>query len=366
MNKLIGSFKDKTVIVTGHSGFKGSWLSAWLVQLGAKVVGISLNSVSTPYHFSVANLSRDITDLKVDIRDQNELQKIFLTYKPDFVFHLAAKAIVNECFQNPSQAWATNLGGTVNVLESLRNLDNKCAAVIITSDKCYENKEWVWGYRETDILGGVDPYSASKASAELAVKSFTESYFPTQTSLVRIATARAGNVIGGGDWAAHRVIPDCAKAWSTKSVVSLRNPNSTRPWQHVLEPLSGYLALASSLVSDSKIHGQAFNFGPQPQQNNSVLELVTELKKHWPDFSWNEVSGSSKSLHESILLKLNCEKSSYFLKWHAILKFSETVRLTAEWYKHFYKQPGDIRKTTDKQIKDYCFKAKEDGLEWAQ
>ena len=226
-------FQDKTVIITGHTGFKGAWLTAWLKQLGANVVGIALEPLTYPSHFVVAELADGITDLRIDVRDRLPIEEAIVSTQPDFVFHLAAQAIVRRSYDDPIETWQTNVLGTLHLLEALRKLDKPCVAVIITSDKCYDNVEWVWGYRETDAIGGPDPYSASKGAAEIAIRSHIKSYFPKSTSKVRIASARAGNVIGGGDWSADRIVPDCVKAWSAGNVVELRNPHSTRPWQHV-------------------------------------------------------------------------------------------------------------------------------------
>jgi len=359
-------FKDKTVIITGHTGFKGAWLTAWLKQLGAKVIGIALEPPTDPSHFVAANLTNGMTDLRIDIRNQVDLEEAIVSTQPDFVFHLAAQALVRRSYEDPVETWQTNLLGTMHVLEAFRKLDKSCAAVIITSDKCYDNVEWVWGYRETDAMGGPDPYSASKGAAELAIRSHIKSYFPKATSKVRIASARAGNVIGGGDWAADRIVPDCVRAWSSDNFVELRNPHSTRPWQHVLEPLSGYLSLAIALSQRPDLHGEPLNFGPQAQQTHSVLELVQQMALHWEQVRWEDVSGSVEGPYESGLLKLNCDKSLHYLQWHAVMGFEDTVRMSAEWYRAYYQEPAQIALTTDAQIADYTTIAKKHGLMWAQ
>jgi CDP-glucose 4,6-dehydratase len=363
---MLNNFQNKTVLITGHTGFKGAWLTAWMKHLGAKVVGIALDPPSEPSHFATAELSEDMLDLRIDIRDSDKLQKAIISAQPDFVFHLAAQALVRHSYEDPLETWQTNVLGTLHVLEALRKLDKKCAAVIITSDKCYDNVEWVWGYRETDAMGGPDPYSASKGAAELAIRSHIKSYFPKETSKVRIASARAGNVIGGGDWAADRIIPDCVKAWAADAIVDLRSPHSTRPWQHVLEPLSGYLALAIELSKRLELHGESFNFGPQAQQNHSVLELVKEMSLHWEQVRWRDISESANGPYESGLLKLNCDKSLHYLKWHAVMGFEETVRMTAEWYKEFYEKSTEVISVTNAQIDVYTDIAKKQGLVWAQ
>ena len=237
-NSYLSEYYGKVVLVTGHTGFKGAWLTAWLRQLGAKVVGIALNPPTEPSHFSAAGLDGGIVDLRIDIRDRSKLMEAIVSAQPDFVFHLAAQSLVRCSYEDPMETWQTNVLGTLHVLEALRNLNKSCAAVIVTSDKCYDNVEWVWGYRENDAMGGPDPYSASKGAAELAIRSHIKSYFPKSSSKVRIGSARAGNVIGGGDWSSNRIVPDCVKAWSNDDIVELRNPHATRPWQHVLEPLS--------------------------------------------------------------------------------------------------------------------------------
>jgi len=362
---LLKFFQNKTVLITGHTGFKGAWLAAWLKQLGAKVVGIALDPPIEPSHFTAAQLADGMLDLRIDIRDRTELEEAIVSAQPDFVFHLAAQALVRRSYQDPLETWQTNVLGTLHVLEALRKLDKPCAAVIITSDKCYDNVEWVWGYRETDAMGGPDPYSASKGAAELAIRSHIKSYFPNATSKVRIASARAGYVSGGGEWAVDRIVPDCVKALSTDVLVKLRNPHSTRPWQHVLEPLSGYLSLAVALSQRPELHGEPFNFGPQAQQNHSVLELVQQMAMHWDQVRWQDVSGSETGPYESGLLKLNCDKSLHYLRWHAVMGFEDTVRMTAEWYRAYYHQPAQIAATTNAQIAAYTAIAKRHGLEWA-
>ena len=349
-------YKDKNVVVTGHTGFKGSWLVAWLKQIGAKVTGIALAPPSNPCHCDAANLLDNISDHRFDIRDLTALRKAILYAEPDFIFHLAAQPIVSVSYDDPVDTWTTNVLGTVNILESLRDINHNCSAVIITSDKCYDNVEWEWGYRENDVLGGPDPYSASKGAAEIAVRSYVRSYFSGKENTIRIASARAGNVIGGGDWASNRIIPDCVQSWSKNEKVELRNPYSTRPWQHVLEPLGGYLTLGAALSQNVDLHGEAFNFGPQAQQNHSVLELVKQMSKSWPSVSWAECEPQPNSFYESGLLKLNCDKALHFLKWHAVLDFEETVALTADWYKTFYDSSEDILELTNRQITDYAEK----------
>lgn len=363
---LHNAFRNKTVLVTGHTGFKGAWLTAWLQLLGAKVTGIALAPPTEPSHFLAARIADAMTDLRIDIRDQVALKNAIVEAQPDFVFHLAAQALVRCSYAEPLDTWQTNVMGTLHLLEALRALDKPCAAVLITSDKCYDNVEWVWGYRESDALGGPDPYSASKGGAELVIRSYIKSFFLKESSKVRIAAARAGNVIGGGDWAADRIVPDCVKAWSNDMSVRLRNPNSTRPWQHVLEPLSGYMALALALIQRPELHGEPFNFGPPAQQNHSVLELVQAMSRYWNQVRWSVASQLDVGPYESGLLKLNCDKALHHLNWQATMGFEDTVRMTAEWYCAYYSQPEEIVSTTLKQIAAYSAMAKQQGLGWAQ
>jgi CDP-glucose 4,6-dehydratase len=359
------AFTGKTVLITGHTGFKGSWLAAWLHHLGADVVGASLDLPSQPCHFAAAHLADVISDHRIDIRDNAALETLICRAAPDFLFHLAAQPLVRPSYVDPIATYQTNVMGTLHVLEALRQLDKGCVAVLITSDKCYDNVEWVWGYRETDTLGGPDPYSASKGAAELVIRSHVKSFFPTSTSKVRIGVARAGNVIGGGDWAADRIVPDCVRAWSNDEPVQLRNAAATRPWQHVLEPLSGYLTLAIGLHSKPELHGEPFNFGPAANRNHTVLELVQEMSRHWERVRWQQSPSNGKP-YEAALLKLNCDKALQLLQWHAVLDFEDTVRLTADWYRSYYVEPDSIASVTRRQLSEYETQAVKQGLLWAR
>lgn len=363
MTLLDQTFKGKTVLVTGHTGFKGSWLCQWLLCLDAKVVGISQDIPSIPSNFDVLGLSTKVIDFRADIRDYISISKIITEIKPDFIFHLAAQPIVQLSYLDPIDTWSSNVLGTVNILDSLRSLSNDCVCIMITSDKCYHNKEWTWGYREIDSLGGSDPYSASKGCAEIAIHSYCDSFFP-RNGLIRVASARAGNVIGGGDWASHRLIPDCVRAWNVSKNIMLRNPSSTRPWQHVLEPLSGYLLLAVSLAADVSLHGESFNFGPSSFENYSVLNLVEEFSRYWSCVSWN-IDQSSSMKEESILLKLNCDKAFDLLKWRPVLTFSDTVRFTAEWYNLYYSSNDSISHFSISQIEEFTSKAQSIFVPWS-
>lgn len=359
-------FKNKTVLVTGHTGFKGSWLSCWLLQLGANVVGISLNPPTSPSLFDVLKLQNKMVDHRADIRDQTKLVGLIKDAKPDYLFHLAAQPIVGRSYDDPLETFQTNILGTANILECLRLIERACVAVIITSDKCYENLEWIWGYRETDRLGGNDPYSASKSAAELIIKSYNSSFFNLQNNLnIRIVSARAGNVIGGGDWAEGRIVPDCIKSWANHKVVELRNPMSTRPWQHVLEPLSGYLQLACLLSKNKNLHAESFNFGPSALQDKTVISLVGEISSYWRDARFKDISNSHAPSHEAGLLKLNCDKSLSILKWRSILNFEETAQMTAEWYKSFEMDTSSIGDFTIQQIENYTVKGRKEKIQWA-
>jgi CDP-glucose 4,6-dehydratase len=346
-------FKNKKVIITGHTGFKGSWLTMWLTMLQARVIGISDNFISSPSHFQLLQLNKKIIHKKIDIRDLVKLKKLIKKYQPDFVFHLAAQSIVYKSFKDPLKTWSTNTIGTVNLLESLRQLKKKCTAVIITSDKCYENLEIKRGYHENDRLGGNDPYSASKASADIAIRSYISSFFSHKNNKIFIATARAGNVIGGGDWSTNRLIPDCIRSWSKKKKVIIRSPHSTRPWQHVLEAIYGYLTLALNLNKNPSLHSEAFNFGPANHQNYKVVSVIKLMKKYWQNVSWKFYKNNNKIFKESSLLKLNSQKAKKILKWRSVLTFKENIFLVANWYRNFYLNPKQAYKLTSSQIEFY-------------
>jgi len=338
----------------------------WLVHLGAKVVGVSIDVPSIPSHFSASLIADVIEDHRLDVRDAHAIKALVEKVQPDFVFHLAAQALVRPSYESPLETMTTNAIGTANVLDALRILNKKVVAVMITSDKAYDNVEWVWGYRETDRLGGKDPYSASKGMAELAIRSYVESFFNKPDSNVRVGITRAGNVIGGGDWAVDRIVPDCMEAWANGETVDIRSPLATRPWQHVLEPLSGYLALAAHLAQDSKNHGEAFNFGPSSDQNYPVSKLIDEMSKYWNQIKWNDVSIDKEHVHEAGLLKLNCDKALSDLEWHSALQFEETVKMTVEWYKEYYQhQDQSMYDFTISQIESYTKAAKLNNIAWA-
>jgi len=360
-------YSGKKVLVTGNTGFKGSWLAQWLLQLGAKVYGLSKDVPTQPSLFETLELGKKGDTTFADIRDLERVAQAVATCKPDFVFHLAAQSIVSSSYTDPVTTFSTNVLGTVHLLEALRKSGHNCTAVLITSDKCYDNVEWTWGYRENDRLGGKDPYSGSKGAAELAIKSYYHSYFKPGSPL-RLASARAGNVIGGGDWAQNRLVPDCFRAWSQGHAVQIRNPDSTRPWQHVLEPISGYLRLGEILSKKPHINGESYNFGPHAHQNHSALELLQELQKHWNFGAPKEVYSIVKSdtFHEAALLKLNCDKALNELRWEPTLNFADAAKLTSEWYDHFYRSRESIIDCTEMQIRFYVERAHEKRRSWAE
>ena len=371
MNYFKDTFCEKTVLITGHTGFKGSWLVTWLAMLGARVIGISKSIPSTPSNFATLSNDLRIIDLRADITDPQAVKDIIIKYQPDFIFHLAAQALVRPSYMSPLETFMTNSIGTVGILDALRELDKSVVALMITSDKVYDNVEWVWGYRETDRLGGKDPYSASKGMAELAIRSYVESFFNLPVSNIRIGITRAGNVIGGGDWAIDRIVPDCMRAWSTKNLVDIRNPNATRPWQHVLEPLSGYLLLAATLSESNLYHGQSYNFGPAADQSYSVAELIDAMALHWENVKWADISNDQDHLQEAGLLKLNCDKALFDLNWQPTLTFQDTVKFTVEWYKHYYQESDGVKEVAmyqhaKSQIEYYSQKAVSKGVSWAR
>ena len=358
-----GAFAEKRVLVTGHTGFKGSWLSLWLMHLGAKVSGYSLDIPTKPSNFELLGLERRMSHYVGDIRDHARLAAVIDEVKPDIVFHLAAQALVRRSYADPVTTFATNVMGMVNVMDCLRTREWIRAAVLITSDKAYRNVEWPWGYRETDVLAGYDPYSGSKSCADLAAQSFYHSFM--RTSPTRVAITRAGNVIGGGDWADDRIVPDCVRAWSRGEKVAVRSPRATRPWQHVLEPLSGYLWLAAELLANKPhLTGEAFNFGPDAHVNETVAELLDAMASCWPGVAWEITSGFEQAGHEANLLKLSCDKALQFLKWRAVLQFAETVELTVDWYRSWHEGRVDMAAFTERQIDRYCELASARALVW--
>ena len=353
MHHLKNFFYKKNVIITGHTGFKGSWLTVWLKTYEANIFGISKDIPTKPSNFNASKVYRGIKNYKLDILDQKKLKKIFLKIRPDYVFHLAAQSLVKKSYEDPTITWNTNLIGTLNILESLRAINKSCAAVLITSDKCYFNKETHKGYKESDTLGGEDPYSASKASVEMLIKSYVKSFFNEKDSVIKIVSVRAGNVIGGGDWSKNRLIPDCVTRWSSNKIVQIRNPLSTRPWQHVLEAIYGYVLLATKLSKNSSLHGESFNFGPPNKSNYNVIYLLKTIKKFWKNIKWSVVINKKKLFKESNLLRLNTKKVRSEIKWKSILKFEECIAMTINWYKDFYLKSKDMNALSLHQIKEY-------------
>jgi CDP-glucose 4,6-dehydratase len=360
-------YRGKTVLVTGHTGFKGAWLSVWLLKLGAKIIGLSKDVPTTPSMYEKLDLGEKITNYVVDIRNINDVIDVIGKEKPDFIFHLAAQPIVSTSYREPIETISTNVMGTANLLEALRILNFPCTSIIITSDKCYDNVEQVWGYKEDDQMGGKDIYSGSKGAAELIIKSYYHSFFQSG-SKVRIAIGRAGNVIGGGDWAKDRIVVDCMQSWSEGESVEIRSPDATRPWQHVLEPLSGYLNLGAKLYQDDSLHGSAFNFGPKAEQNRTVKELLEDLSKYWDFNCFEEAYTVTDNIpfHEAGLLKLICDKSLFYLKWQATLDYEKTIEFVSKWYYSFYKENINMYQLTNEQIEKYELFAKESGYKWTE
>jgi CDP-glucose 4,6-dehydratase len=365
-----GIFSGKRVLVTGHTGFKGSWLSEWLLGLGADIWGLSLPPPTSPSLFDQLGLSGRLRHTIGDIRDLKATKSLVAECQPHFVFHLAAQPLVRASYEMPVETYATNVMGTVHVLEALRGLKSPCAAVMVTTDKCYENREWNRGYREEDSLGGYDPYSSSKGAAEIAIAAYRRSFFPPDklgrgsVPPVAIASGRAGNVIGGGDWALDRIVPDCMRALASSKPIGIRNPHATRPWQHVLEPLGGYLSTASQLwrlleskdsTNAGRMHetASAFNFGPNPESNRTVGQLVSQVLEEWPG-TWTDLS-DPKAVHEAQLLSLSIEKAARVLSWHPHWSFKETVKETVGWYREMAgsKSNSKAGELTQRQIAEY-------------
>jgi CDP-glucose 4,6-dehydratase len=348
-----GIYEGKAVWISGHTGFKGAWLAQWLLELGATVHGFALSPSTTPALFDQLGWSGRLFHEIGDIRDLVAVEKSIAKSQPDFVFHLAAQPLVRLSYTEPIETYATNVLGTAHVLQSLRQLTKPCFAVFVTTDKCYKNREWSYGYREEDELGGQDPYSSSKAAAEIAISSFRDSFFKAHS--VKIASARAGNVIGGGDWALDRIVPDCIRALQCNQAIAVRNPDATRPWQHVLEPLSGYLWLGARLAVSGAAFTSAFNFGPGHEANRTVKDLVSELLKHWPG-EWQDKSDPS-AVHEAGLLQLCTDKAHAFLGWSPVWTFGEAVAETVTWYRAVMKDERDVTSITTGQIKAFSEEA---------
>ena len=358
-------YRGRRVLVTGHTGFKGSWLALWLLHLGAEVAGFSEDVPSTPANFELLGLEGRLRHYRGDIRDRARLNEVIDEFRPEIVFHLAAQALVRRSYADPVATFETNTMGMVNLLECVRTRPWIEVAVLITSDKAYRNEEWCWGYREIDALGGHDPYSGSKSCADLVAHSYFNSFL--RHTPTRVAITRAGNVIGGGDWADDRIVPDCIRAWSKGGSVAVRSLQATRPWQHVLEPLSGYLWLGARLWQKSDgLNGEAFNFGPDAHVNQTVAELLDAMAIRWPGVQWQVPKGCEQGGHEAKLLKLSCDKVLFHLKWRAVLQFPETVAFTVDWYRTWHDGQKDIYSYTVGQIERYCQLAKARQEAWVQ
>jgi CDP-glucose 4,6-dehydratase len=358
-----GIYRNRKVLITGHTGFKGSWLAFWLKQLGAIVCGYSLAPETDPSHFSLLDLSTHSTI--ADIRNFGALINCFQTFQPEIVFHLAAQSLVRRSYQKPLETFETNVMGTANVLEACRKSDFVRAVIIVTSDKCYQNNEWEWGYRESDPLGGHDPYSASKGCAELVTAAFRNSFFVNNAGAINqplIASVRAGNVIGGGDWAEDRLIPDVARAATRNERAKIRNPHATRPWQHVLEPLSGYLMLGQKLLEGDRAFADAWNFGPSDDDTLSVRRVLERMRCHWKVLDFIFESDTYQP-HEAGLLKLDSSRARQRLGWRPVWDCDQALERTAKWYQVFYEQ-GHV--STGDDLAAYVEAAQSLGALWAR
>ena len=357
-------YKGKRVLITGHTGFKGSWLSLWLSRLGAEVIGYSIDIPTSPSHFELLKLN--VTSIIGDILDKKKLLQTIEMHKPDIVFHMAAQALVKESYMHPVETLETNIMGTVNLLEGCRKTEQVKAIITITSDKCYQNKEWIWAYKEDDPMGGDDPYSASKGCADLVAAAYRKSFFnPNEFGNAHntlLATVRAGNVIGGGDWAKDRLIPDIMKATSIGERVIVRSPRATRPWQHVLEPLSGYLHLGWKLLENKKEFADTWNFGPGDDSSLPVSDVIEYAKKYWDKVDY-ETKENAATFHEANLLRVDSSKARIKLKWKNTWGGNKTFEKTVIWYKKFYND-GKIASMED--LEDYINDAKEASVEWVK
>jgi CDP-glucose 4,6-dehydratase len=353
--KLIDSYQCKTVLITGHTGFKGSWLALWLESLGAKVIGYSLDPPTVPSVFQATGLSDRIIDIRGDILDCNKVFETVKKYRPEFIFHLAAQPLVRHSYKNPLETFNVNVMGTVNILESIRLSQYSTTCVCITSDKCYENREWDYAYRENDPLGGHDPYSASKGAAELVIASYRKCFFTKgkENSFVFLSSARAGNIIGGGDWAEDRIVPDCIRALTKGYPVEIRNPHAIRPWQFVLDPLFGYLWLALKMKEDPEVYAEAWNFGPYYSNAVDVQTLTEKILQEWGCGTWKGMSQNENAPHEAGYLKLDTAKSMTRLGWKPVYDIDEAIQKTIVWYKEYYTGKTEMYDFSLKQVKTY-------------
>lgn len=350
-------YRGRRVLLTGHTGFKGSWLALWLTELGAEVVGVSLAPNTAPNHWDLLGLG--IADHRLDIRDSQSVVDVVADARPEIIFHLAAQSLVRRSYRDPLETWSTNVMGTACLLDACRKSDSVRAIVVVTSDKCYENREWEWGYRETDRLGGHDPYSASKAAAELVGASYRSAFFH-QSGAPLLATARAGNVIGGGDWSEDRLIPDLVRAVAAGVTLEIRSPNATRPWQHVLESLSGYLLLGQGLLEGRREFAEGWNFGPEAEGNRSVADVLTRMGAHWPELAWHATDQPQP--HEAKLLYLDSAKARAHLGWRPVWPMDNALVATADWYRA-YLSAGRVESRP--QLGAFVTAAQSVGLDWA-
>ena len=361
-------FRGKRILITGHTGFKGSWLSLWLHDLGAKVTGFALPPDTAPSHFELIGLRDTVNHIEGDIRDSHVVEEAFKASEPEIVFHMAAQALVRDSYDDPKGTFDTNIGGTVNILEAVRASSSVKALIVITSDKCYENREWVWGYRENDPMGGHDPYSASKGATEIVCSAYRRSFFEKggRGPHLGFATVRAGNVIGGGDWARDRIIPDCVRALSENKPIVIRNPKATRPWQHVLEPLSGYLFLAQQLLNDPDRLSGAWNFGPADTEHINVEELAKRFIKTWGKGNIELFESNQPVQHEANLLRLSIDKVAYELGWFPVLNGSTAIDWTVNWYKEWQEDDKKLREISLDQVHKYTNIALGKNTKWAK
>ena len=358
--KLIDTFKNTTVLITGHTGFKGSWLALWLESLGANVIGYSLDPPKDPSVFQALGLSKRIVDIRGDILNSNKVFETVKKYRPEFIFHLAAQPLVRHSYKNPLDTFNVNVMGTVNILESIRRCHYPVTCVCITSDKCYENREWDYAYRENDPLGGYDPYSASKGAAEIVIASYRKSFFNLgkENVFVSLSSARAGNIIGGGDWAEDRIVPDCIRALAKGNPVEIRNPHAIRPWQFVLDPLFGYLWLAVKMKEDPEVYAEAWNFGPYHSNAVDVQTLTEKILQEWGSGTWKRRPQNENAPHEARYLKLDTSKSMMRLGWKPVYDIDKAIQKTIDWYKQFYSGNGEMCKFSQEQIRKYLQDAK--------
>lgn len=347
-------YKGKRVLITGHTGFKGSWLSIWLKELGAEVIGYSLDPYTEKDNFILSNLSEKIVDIRGDLRDKEKLSEVFVKYKPEIVFHLAAQPLVRLSYDIPVETYEINVMGTINVMEEIRKTPETKVGILITTDKCYENKEQIWGYRENEPMGGYDPYSSSKGAVEIAINSWRRSFFNPKDYDKHgksIASVRAGNVIGGGDWAKDRIIPDCIRALEEDKVIDIRMPKAIRPWEHVLEPLSGYLLLGQKMLENSGKYCEGYNFGPTLDAIVSVWDVATMVTKFYGSGELKDCSNTNAP-HEANLLLLDISKARFELNWKPTLTIENSIELTTEWYRRYINE--DVYKLCLEQIDKFC------------